>query len=575
MSQSWKKHGGIKNLDSLNHLNVNSITTDDLNIRKPYNGTFSVSGEFYGFDNAEIYKKLTVRDDICAQKNVNVYEKLIIGRSDITDVKTHFFASDSSGIGLNIESPNATLDISGEHSNILNVYSGSTHTHNVLAQNKDHQKISFEIDPSMSQIHFDRLDNSFNLMYDGHQVQFDERIVIGERKTETGPSLLVADNGYKKEPFLQNVFGELSYRCEPVEISSEDTSTNSMLLFSNGSKNNWYIGGGGHTSDSNHQIGFSGYKNDISFQDPFIVSQIEQSGTGNEIRATTGINKLCPTIDSYALDVNGPIQIKHHELRETLVHNISHGFNTSFSQNYGYAAGSSYKYDSSTNTSFNYIYTTNNYGNTWNQIDVSFQVPNIETATTLRLHAYDVSNIIAVSFDASTKKIYVHNGSYGSPFTFTTVEAPDIPEHFEATIFQPEYVLTTADTHPQDIFILNPLDINCNSLFYLTISEESITFFKKQFSNNESIQIIDITHDDSNIYFTDTNNNIQVFSNTQLDSNNGNIGNIIDISGYQYNFIKHLNIDSNNYLFACGENIVSIYDADVANNWTDISFQNV
>ena len=186
MSQSWKKQGGIKNLDSLNHLNVNSITTDDLNIRKPYKGTFSVSGEFYGFDNAEIYKKLTVRDDVCAQKNVNVYEKLIIGRSDITDVKTHFFASDSSGIGLNIESPNATLDISGEHSNILNVYSGSSHTHNVLAQNKDHQKISFEIDPSMSQIHFDRLDNSFNLMYDGHQVQFDERIVIGERKTETG-----------------------------------------------------------------------------------------------------------------------------------------------------------------------------------------------------------------------------------------------------------------------------------------------------------------------------------------------------------------------------------------------------
>jgi hypothetical protein len=572
MSQSWKKHGGIKNLDSLNHLNVNSITTDDLNIRKPYKGTFSVSGEFYGFDNAEIYKKLTVRDDICAQKNVNVYEKLIIGRSDITDVKTHFFASDSSGIGLNIESPNATLDISGEHSNILNVYSGSSHTHNVLAQNKDHQKISFEIDPSMSQIHFDRLDNSFNLMYDGHQVQFDERIVIGERKTEIGPSLLVADNGFKKEPFLQNVFGELSYRCEPVEISSEDTSTNSMLLFSNGSKNNWYIGGGGHTSDSNHQIGFSGYKNDISFQDPFIVSQIEQSGTGNEIRATTGINKLCPTIDSYALDVNGPIQIKHHELRETLVHNISHGFNTSFSQNYGYAAGSSYTYDSSTNTSFNYIYTTNNYGNTWNQIDVSFQVPNIVTATTLRLHAYDVSNIIAVSFQ--NKKIYVHTGSYGAPFTFTTVDAPDIPENFEATILQPEYVLTTSDNPPQNIFILNPLDISCNTLFYLTIGE-SITFSKKLFSNNESIQITDITHDDSYIYFTDTNNNIQVFSNTQLNLNDGNIGNSIDISGYQYNFIKHLNIHSNNYLFACGENIVSIYDADVANNWTDISFQNV
>ena len=143
MSQSWKKYGSIKNLDSMNHLNVNSITTNEFNIRKAYQGTFKVEGEIFGTNNASIDKSITVKENIIGQNDLQLYENIIMGNPDQSE-QTQFIASNSNGIGLNVDSPQAILDISGSYENAINVYSNSERTYSVLAQNKNRLKILLE-----------------------------------------------------------------------------------------------------------------------------------------------------------------------------------------------------------------------------------------------------------------------------------------------------------------------------------------------------------------------------------------------------------------------------------------------
>ena len=116
MSQNWKKFGGIKQLDALNHVTVNSITTDDFAMRKPYDGTFSVSGETFTFDDAHFRKNIHIEKDVHVNEDVYIRNRLYMGPQYERGADYYnYLYSDVSGFGINQSEPKAILDISGDH----------------------------------------------------------------------------------------------------------------------------------------------------------------------------------------------------------------------------------------------------------------------------------------------------------------------------------------------------------------------------------------------------------------------------------------------------------------------------
>ena len=224
MSQNWKKFGGIKQLDALNHLTVNSLTTDELAIRKPYNGTFSVSGETFVFDNANFSKNVSISNDVYIDDNLYVRDKLIMGpQYERGSEYSNYLYSDVSGFGINQMHPRAVLDISGSHEHILNVYSGSSHTRNVLAQNKDGDHIAMDVDTSYARLIFSHSDASCAILYEPEldQLRLPERVVFGTRPNKEGTASVIAEEYFSLTKSITSVLRTLgSYSKSGFPISA-------------------------------------------------------------------------------------------------------------------------------------------------------------------------------------------------------------------------------------------------------------------------------------------------------------------------------------------------------------------
>ena len=141
---SWKTQGGsgINKLDSNNNISVNSIVSDIFTLRQSYNGLFDIQGSLNVSNLVNIKGNITAESNLVVYENVDVYGN-IIEKSDIILYNNLYFGSDLSnymfgdiyGIGVNNSTPNASFDICGNRSEILNVYSNQPINRNTLAQN--------------------------------------------------------------------------------------------------------------------------------------------------------------------------------------------------------------------------------------------------------------------------------------------------------------------------------------------------------------------------------------------------------------------------------------------------------
>ena len=279
----------------------------------------------------------------------------------------------------------------------MNVYSSSEKTSNILARNKDFHNIALEVDNSNAQIIFNHSDISTNIVFEplNDQLRFPEQVVFAtERKAGTAP-LIVEENGRNTKPFADFIYDMSS--SFPIQIRSNDVSTNAMAFFSDASQKGWYVGGAHFPPDPSRQMGFMGWE-DASGH--FMPSQVHVSGNYlKKNKVVTGINTFQPKVESYVLDINGPVKVQHQELRESAKTGFSLN-SVSFSKinpSFGLAVGKEKRIDQD-NQSYNRFLKTKNFGVTWETIDVSFTKYTDQNAETdLGVYSFDMSNAVAVS----------------------------------------------------------------------------------------------------------------------------------------------------------------------------------
>ena len=63
-SANWKKYGGINKLEKMNNLNVTSIVTDSLTLRRAYIGAFDICGNVTISEKLYVNKKTSFNDNI-------------------------------------------------------------------------------------------------------------------------------------------------------------------------------------------------------------------------------------------------------------------------------------------------------------------------------------------------------------------------------------------------------------------------------------------------------------------------------------------------------------------------------
>ena len=160
---SWKKSGSINHYDAYNNLNVNSIATDDFVMREAYKGTFTINGELFVSDDCSFNKDLFVAENtnIFGNCNVNqsvninnelyVKENIYIGSDDI---ERRAIVNTTSGIGIDVTTPNALLDISGGNSTVFKGHSTAESINSILLENANNYKTELSLDNTTASLNF-------------------------------------------------------------------------------------------------------------------------------------------------------------------------------------------------------------------------------------------------------------------------------------------------------------------------------------------------------------------------------------------------------------------------------------
>ena len=582
MSQTWKKSGGLKQFDAMNHITVNSITTDEFAMRTPYKGTFTISGELHVFDDASFNKNVQIFSNELVEKNIYLRQKLIMGKEwertdgERVDSYRNFFISDENGVGLNIENPMAILDICGSSKNILHVYSSADKTSNILARNRNQHRIALEVDNSNTQIVFTHSDVSSAIVFEPttEQIRFPEQVAITSELKPSTASLVVASNPLNKKPFLDFIYDvSFSDKTVPLHVHSLDVSSIAMAFFSNNKDKGWYFGGGNYPKDPLRQMGLMGW------QDPsgtFLPSQIQV--TGNDLkknRITTGFNTYMPQTEKYVLDINGPLKIHHQEIKEALRTDFS-SHSVSFSKKnplFGLAVGKE-KYVSN-NISYNTIYRTRDSGITWDSFDLSFSISSSGSRqtqeTTLGVYAFDMSNAVIASKGEAVLHIFRTN-SQGAQWR-TDVSNTFFANNQSATTLKP-YAFDFSN------ILLSETDICSNDIKVYSYSSSVVNNSLGTRNANRQITSIDGYTDssgNSTIYTADTSGCIDKYTYTKNPAST--VKTFTYISNQHYNggnpylFVSYS--EQKNYVFACGKNIISVKTVVPDVSFTDISFDNI
>ena len=159
---SWKKSGGIKQFESFTNLNVNAISTDDFTMRNAYNGTFTINGYLFVTNDCSLNANVGIGENVMIGKNAYVHDSIFIGDNNPkTKLKTS-----SLGLGINVESPLAMLDISGSNSFIMNVYSSKSNVSSTLLRNVCNDTAGLVLDCCGASLYFAVSGETISMTYD-------------------------------------------------------------------------------------------------------------------------------------------------------------------------------------------------------------------------------------------------------------------------------------------------------------------------------------------------------------------------------------------------------------------------
>ena len=425
-NNSWKKYGGINNYDSLSNVNVNSLVANNLSLRNAYQGLFTICGELVVtndtyletdlyvngrilcdnlgdfFSNIEISGNLDICGNLHVNRNTFLYYPLyLVGPNGdnldlTTGIGTSFFVGATGGVGLNKYNAEATLDISGVSSAVLNLYTTASSNRNILARNKANYGVVLSTDLSHSYIDFYSSDYAINSTKDkgigggGGTIRYDpsgvlvfdvsnnlrmlSRMSISNRPDLlsnhiNNEALVIYDNS--TNIFRQDIYNNSKlYNGTALSLISSDNSANTFLKITTPESKGWAFGAGRYPYDVSRNMGTMGWVDNSGVYIP-----LELFVSGNSLvknRATMGINTFTPKTEDYIMDVNGPIHLHHNEIH--LIQNVLFQINAiSFDLNNtdnGVAVGTYYYsvFYADIETYYYYykaLYTTNG-GKTWN-----------------------------------------------------------------------------------------------------------------------------------------------------------------------------------------------------------------
>ena len=556
-------------------------------------------------NNMYIGNTLSVTKDVNIKNNLKV-EKILYLNTD------QFIYGDISGIGINTLKPNAGLDISTNNIYGLKVLSTQPTNHNIMSSNINKKGITFttsDIDDDVgggTNTHIDfYVNNDIDFTKEGDAyIKYKNRgdleinalnnvIVLSDMVVSNRPDEK-HDHVFNESLVIYDVCTNDIYKYEyyknkgcrsgnALTLVTNDSSSNTFFRMVTPEKKGIAIGGGAYPNDLSRSMGTVGLT-DVSGK--YIQNQIIVSGS-NPVRynSTLGINNYKPFVDSFVVDINGPVHIDNGDI--TLVKNTDFQINyiaVSPQQNFLICVGSSIDIFGShldvygNSTYRQQIVISYDYGKTWNIKDLSSNVfgeANIKTNYTLN-NVFIYDNSFAFIVGNNNTLLYTNNGGtkWGST-TFKSSENASVPI---TDIYNFKKIMVTSDSTYIYVYI-SGTNSTGNSVFYKG---------SKPISNIQGGDNISLVFDPTKIFTsTDYNinsfdigpNGIVYFATTSGIKRFNSQTNVIDDSGSptsNYNEIKW----SNNNFIAVGTNMISLYDGTLltfTNNdgFTDNSFNSL
>jgi len=153
---------GSIGLNGNEDISGNLVVTGDVVVggNVSLNTTLYVADNITGYNNLHISNVVSIGGNIIGNANLRIANNInIIGNANINGIiqlgnSTNTISGTSSGIGINVLSPIAILDISGTDATSINVFTTNNYNNSVLARNAKHNGIAVETTDLSSTILF-------------------------------------------------------------------------------------------------------------------------------------------------------------------------------------------------------------------------------------------------------------------------------------------------------------------------------------------------------------------------------------------------------------------------------------
>ena len=411
---SWKKYGGLKNLQEFNNITVNNIVTDTFTVRGAFLTVVTIQGdlEVYGntyqhgdinVDRMTNTKNLTVTSlanikNLTVNLNADILGDLRVNGIIYLDTnRDAYLSANDHKLGVNKINPEAGLDIYSIQQESLSVYTSQTINKNILARNSVNNGIVFLTDSRGAYIEFygetgvPNTDNnitvgdsnyvadaSINYHYGGilelnakKYINITSNLVIGNNVTKSqllNEPIIVHD--IPVGTFFYNTYkSPLIKTGNALTLVSNDSSSNTFLNIVSPNKQGAAIGGGPYPVDLSRNMAVFGV---LDLSQNFTPSQMIVSGNNLvKCKTTTGFNTFAPKTEKYVVDMNGPVIMTNTEIATAVepniqINNINAPKNPEYFNSFVVSVGTPLLKSTSPNIYQTILWTSNNGGQKWN-----------------------------------------------------------------------------------------------------------------------------------------------------------------------------------------------------------------
>ena len=281
-----------------------SVTT--LSVKNAYEGNFVIHGDLsanngyfdknvYILGNVDISKNTNIRNSLSVGANVDISNNLSIigntfqynrlylvgnngqGINPISKQGNMYFLGDVSGVGMNKQNPQATLDICGSTNAVFNVFSNTAMNRNIVARNQKNYGITLTTDLSLCSIDFFHADKRIQSGNGGGRIVYDP---CGNITLETSNNVNILSNlsvskrsdNYNQHVnqetvviydqssniFLPNVYKNPLNSGNSVSLVASDQTATTFLNITNQQKG-WKWGAGTFPGDISRNMATTGW----------------------------------------------------------------------------------------------------------------------------------------------------------------------------------------------------------------------------------------------------------------------------------------------------------------------------